>query len=277
MTNTKKRITTILLSVVMAFTMMPMMGAVSHDNTAKAASGNVPEKVKGLKVAKKSDRWVTLKWNKTPGAKKYIVKQINVDFNPNVTGYVNMTHSKWYETNTKTVARTKGTKVTVKKLLCRWKYRFRVVAINKNGKGEYSEKLEVKTKFFGYNKKEKKIRKKLGKLIGKKLKWMEGTCNDFRLDDGVSNKLAGTKYWDQLEAWCKVKNKTGWYIICRVSWSMSFGGLPSFYSGGVKGKPYYKARLIKKNVKGPFTKVLFINQRNASQKFKPGDFKPSGI
>ena len=272
MTKTKKRITTFILAVVMAFTMMPMMGAVSHDNTAKAASGNVPEKVTGLKVAKKSDRWVTLKWNKTPGAKKYIVKQINLKLllnNPKdvkvkdeswTGGYYYVPGPNgWLEKKTKNFTTT-STKITIKNLKCRWRYRFKVVAVNNNGDREYSDKIEVHTKFFGYNKKEKKMAKKLDVIENPKA--VSG--------QDVEYTVKWKKYpsmYAYVEVWFRKKGAKKWKFGTAGYRNPTYFENKDSYTAGFWCGEYshtytqMKVRMVQDNIKGPWSKILESNHK----------------
>lgn len=115
-----KRITSIALALMVAFTFMPAMTGTAHAAVKK------PAKVTGLK-AKSTKVSVTFTWKKAKNAKKYEVWQLK---------------GKKY----KKVKTVKVRKAVIKKLWPGTKYKFKVRAINGKKKGKFSAVKTFKTK-----------------------------------------------------------------------------------------------------------------------------------
>lgn len=97
---------------------------VSVEECEKAVKTLRPGKVKGLKVKKKSQKSITLQWNKVKGANGYYV----------------------YNSKTrKIISTTSKNTCTIKSLKRKTPYSFYIIAYNKNGKGSRSSTLRVRT------------------------------------------------------------------------------------------------------------------------------------
>ena len=100
--------------------------AASFAVSAEAAV-KTPAKVKGLKITKATNTYISLSWSKAKNAKKY---QVN---------YRLTTAKKW------SVLNTKSKKATLKKLQADKQYVIKVRGINGKKKGSFSKSIKQKT------------------------------------------------------------------------------------------------------------------------------------
>lgn len=182
----KKRIFAAILAAAMTFSAVPTLLPAANISVSAAKSETLAAP-KNLKVSKKTDSSVTLKWSKVEGADKYAVYQ----YNSKTKKYVKI----------KSVSKTS---YTVTGLDSDTKYQFKVAALVKGKDGKYTAQTYSKAKSATTEEYPSFVAPKFGAKEDDVLKSMGGKSRFMKDPEGKTDGYISTVLYRGKEAACVV-------------------------------------------------------------------------